>query len=127
MVILTQWDLLKLRNFKEENKMRKIKSIVGNMVYFSDLKENAYWDNMYDRMDNNAFYTANQIIEDLDDKDIKKYIVVDRELSINEYGEEILLSDIVKMRADDIMNLSLNIKGNPKILKIFQIMINFLI
>ncbi|MBD5398157.1 hypothetical protein HDR60_01465 [bacterium] len=103
--------------------MRKIKSIVGDMVYFSDIKDNTYWDNMYDRMDNNAFYTANQIIEYLDDNHIQKYIAVDRKLSISEYGEETLLSDIVKMRADDIMNLSFNIKGSPKFFRIVQRMI----
>lgn len=103
--------------------MRKINSIVENMVYFSDVNENPYWDEMYDRLDSNAFLNANQIIKELNDSQIVEYISVDRKLTINQYGEENLLSDIVKMKAEDIINLSLNIKQNRKMSSIVNRMV----
>ncbi|MGN0929407.1 MAG: hypothetical protein ACI4N3_02070 [Alphaproteobacteria bacterium] len=103
--------------------MRKINSIFENMVFFSEKNPNPYWDEMYDKLDSNAFLSANQIIKELSDSQIAEYISVDRESTINQYGEENLISDIVKMKTDDIINLSFNIQRNMKFLNIVKRMI----
>ncbi len=79
--------------------MKRIKYIFGEILVIQDITENSYYNSEYDRLDDTGSFTADQIRQDLDSRNIKQY-----------FEEEKLLRFEDTIKRNEVYNI---LKGMP--------------
>ncbi|MBR1544822.1 MAG: hypothetical protein IJ638_02665 [Alphaproteobacteria bacterium] len=104
--------------------MKKITNILNNIISIVEITDNELWEIEYDRLDNTGSFTANEILQNLKDRNISDKKTTIEVKRINEMAPTEINKILNGMNIADLKVLLLNIQENDiaknKIAKIIK-------